>query len=534
MISFSSQKLLRHSSLFISILSFHMPRISSKIKLQRELHNLFLVKFATATSSNQFDEAIDYLILTEDLKKQRYLASRLFVFKFNWSSSILSTLSKNRFRSFVRVHRFSLNQIADLIRDDFVFINNVKIAQTLVENQLKYTLYRLEHDDNVSGFLFTSILWRVSEKHVFDCIKRVIEALCRLKNRFVKWPNERNRTRESLINNKRQYEFIEVVDKVNGTDIALSIKSKDKYDDELFFNRKKRYALNLYAVCDFNKRINYSLTEWSNSQHDQRIFATDDLHKTSTTFFSEDQYVLEDSVYINSIYLMTLYKTSHIRDSEIRRFNRRLSRVRIDIEHTFDILKDRWKSLIGLRLRVRNKRSYIYAIRWITACVILHNILLNMKDDWNEDDEWWSAEEEAHDEELKQLNFKQLNEGTIKRNHVKELILSDDWFSLIDQNDKSQSHLSNSWEFWFISSHSFEFFWDVFCNSICSLIIFFSCCILIMTMSSSCFNKISLWCWSLCFISYLNCLITFLNFISCIFTKTSATDLVLNSRLMNL
>lgn len=42
-----------------------MSCISRKIKLQRELHSLFLLKFAPTTSSNLFDKAIDYLILID-------------------------------------------------------------------------------------------------------------------------------------------------------------------------------------------------------------------------------------------------------------------------------------------------------------------------------------------------------------------------------------------------------------------------------------------------------------------------------------
>lgn len=231
-----------------------------------------------------------------------------------------------------------------------------------------------------------------------------------------------------MINNERQREFIDVVDKKNETNIVLNIKSKDKYEKELFFNRKKKYVLNLYAVCDSSWRFIYFLCEWLNSQHDQRIFAAEDLHKRLDSYFSDDQYLLKDSAYINSSILITLYKSSHTKRSEIRRFNKRLSRIRIDIEHAFEILKDRWKSLTELRIRVQNKKSYIYVIRWIIACVVLHNILLKIQNDWNEDEKWWTAKEEnSHDEELRQLHDQQMTTELMKKNHVKELILDYDW-----------------------------------------------------------------------------------------------------------
>jgi hypothetical protein len=219
----------------------------------------------------------------------------------------------------------------------------------------------------------------------------------------------------------------------------------EKYQEELFFNRKKRYAIDLCAVCDCNKKFIYFLCEWSNSQHDQRVFSADDLHQHSTSYFSSDQYLLDDSVYTNTLYVITLYKVSHTKHFEVRRFNRRLSRVRIDIEHAFGMLKDRWKSLTELRLRIRDRKNYIFAIRWITACLILHNIVLNIQNNWNEEEEWWTSEnEKTHEKELKLLNDQQLIEKLNKRDHVKRLILEEDWSKSILQSSSSDIYLTTS------------------------------------------------------------------------------------------
>jgi hypothetical protein len=93
---------------------------------------------------------------------------------------------------------------------------------------------------------------------------------------------------------------------MNEIDIVLFIKSNEKYNDELFFNRKKRYVLNLCAMCDSNKKFIYYLIDWFNSQHDQRIFAAENLHRNLTNYFLNDQYLLNDSAYINIIYVITV------------------------------------------------------------------------------------------------------------------------------------------------------------------------------------------------------------------------------------
>jgi hypothetical protein len=248
-----------------------MSRVSSKLRLQKDLRLLFfitIIELEDVIESDDDDETLIYLFLSEELKQQRYLSSRVSVLKFNWASSILSNLFETRFRDYVRMSRHFLDLVVDLIKDDVVFHNQFTIIQTLVINQLKYLLYRLDHDDNVSEFLITAIFWDVSKEHIFDCIKRVIETLCRLKNRFVRWSDVKVRTRESLINNKRENEFIDVVRKMNEIDIVLIIKSEDAYEDELFFNRKKRYVLNLCAICNFDNKFIYFLCDWLNSQHD--------------------------------------------------------------------------------------------------------------------------------------------------------------------------------------------------------------------------------------------------------------------------
>jgi hypothetical protein len=281
-----------------------MSRTIDKVKTQRKLYLLFLLH----SRLNETSETFHYLILSKELEKQRYLYSRVFVFKSNWASSVLSQLFIDRFREYVRMNRESLSHIVKLIRHYSVFQNKFTNLQTFVENQILFAFYCLEHDDNASEFLTFAIMWKIFEEHLFDCIKRVVEALCRLKNKFVKWSNSKARIKESLQNNERQKNFIEAVNKIDEMNIVLNIKSKDKYERKLFFNRKKRYVIDLCAACDSSKRFIYFLCEWSNSQHDQRVFFAEDLQKNSTFYFFADQYLLNDSIYINILYMINQNK----------------------------------------------------------------------------------------------------------------------------------------------------------------------------------------------------------------------------------
>jgi hypothetical protein len=258
-----------------------MSRINTKKKMQIDLHHFYLVENVAVIIEHELNEALMYQILFENLKHQRYFfSSRSLISKSIWIASVLFNLSETRFRSYVKMNRYSFKHVVNLIRQNVAFQNKSTCSQVSVKNQLQYALYRLKHDDSFSEFVFIATFWKVSKNLIFNFTKRVVETLCRLKDTYIKWSNARTRTRESLINDDRESEFIEMIEKVDETNIVLSIKSNESYEDKLFFNRKKRYAMNLCAMYDINKKFIYFFTDWSNSQHDQRIFAADNQQST--------------------------------------------------------------------------------------------------------------------------------------------------------------------------------------------------------------------------------------------------------------
>lgn len=88
------------------------------------------------------------------------------------------------------------------------------------------------------------------------------------------------------------------------------------------------------------------------------------------------------------------------------------------------MLKGRWKSLTGLRLILTNHQQYEYACMWITACMVLHNILLDLNDTWDQEERWWSEQEqEEHDEDLLQLSQQEQGEGADIREIEKQMVL---------------------------------------------------------------------------------------------------------------
>lgn len=90
------------------------------------------------------------------------------------------------------------------------------------------------------------------------------------------------------------------------------------------------------------------------------------------------------------------------------------------------MLKGRWESLTGLRLIIRSREKYKLAVKWITACCILHNILVDLKDDWGREEGWWTEEEiSGHNQELLAMSRSEESAGMIKREIIKEMVLKE-------------------------------------------------------------------------------------------------------------
>lgn len=274
----------------------------------------------------------------------------------------------------------SFSHVLDLIKDDAIFVNNSSQEQTPILLQLQYAFYQLSHDDNSKSFMNTATFWGVSEGHIYNCSKRVIKVLCNIHNTFVKWPNTCRRVVESLCNDAREG-FIGAVGKIDKTDIVLHYKPSSKYLGETFWNWKKRYALDLCAVCDSSRSFTYMLAGWPNSAHDACVFASTSIHCESDSYFLAEEYLLGDAAYTNTSHMVTPYKAPASNMRANKRFNQKLSSVQIDIKHAFGMLKGCWQSLTAMRCRIQNSASYAYAVEWITACVVLHNILLGLHDD---------------------------------------------------------------------------------------------------------------------------------------------------------
>ena len=101
-------------------------------------------------------------------------------------------------------------------------------------------------------------------------------------------------------------------------------------------------------------------------------------------FFDENQFLLADSAYTSDQYTLPAYKGKDLLERQNNDFNYRLAQSRVRIEHAIGILKGRFSSLREIQSQIRNRDEMKAIIKWIISCIVLHNLLADLKDQWND------------------------------------------------------------------------------------------------------------------------------------------------------
>ncbi|KAJ8916386.1 hypothetical protein NQ315_014596 [Exocentrus adspersus] len=135
-----------------------------------------------------------------------------------------------------------------------------------------------------------------------------------------------------------------------------------KNDPDSYRNRKKYFSI--------QKRLRDVFIGYPGSVHDARVFRNSPL-SNSLAAKCGDRFILADSAYPCRRHVLTPYRDNGNLTEVEKYYNTKLSHSRIYIEHTFGILKQKFRQLYHLKLR--DIHSICHFIR---ACCVLHNLSL--------------------------------------------------------------------------------------------------------------------------------------------------------------
>jgi DDE superfamily endonuclease len=122
--------------------------------------------------------------------------------------------------------------------------------------------------------------------------KRVTRAILSLRNRFVYWPDEEERKQIGREIHKL-YDFPHCVGIADGTLFPLAFEPQTE-DAPDYSSRKYGYSISTMIICDHRRKIQYYLSGYPGSAHDNRVFKGTALKKTPADNFGPQQYIIGD------------------------------------------------------------------------------------------------------------------------------------------------------------------------------------------------------------------------------------------------
>lgn len=412
-----------------------MPKKHLKQELEEALESLLVLDLLSDLLDSSEDNALGFPSLTGfptlfalyAFQSSRYSIKRTLIPKsLQWVTDVMPSYSDARFKIEVRVTRATFGFILNAIQDNRIFQSHGNVPQAPVARQLQVALYRFGAHGNAGAVRRVGARFGIGDGTAMLFTQRVITAINALYDQYVVWPsvNERTQIATRIMDHSK---FPNCVGLIDGTDIVL--EQRPHIDGELYFNRKKRYAISAQVVVDDKKIFRYLNVGMPGSVHDSRVFHAMSLHTSRERYFKPEEYLLADNGYPCYPHIIVPFKKPAANLRENRRFNFALSNMRVRVEHAIGILKSRFMSLRGLRMNLYRRSHIVRAVEWVKACIILHNIVMKQNDDWDYEESFQEEDdvEAQNDNEVREhvigADARLSQAGAIKRDYLKGIVL---------------------------------------------------------------------------------------------------------------
>ena len=261
----------------------------------------------------------------------------------------------------------------------------------------KKLLLFLYYLGSIVSFRKVATVFGLSVSTAWSYVADVVTVLINIRDSLIRFPSaERCRvSSDAVLATKGFSGFVGAVD---GCHIPIE---RPREDEHAYINRKGFHSIVLMAVCDERLMFTDVCAGWPGSVHDSRIFKNSPLGRDlteGTRVLPDGCFLVGDSAFQLEPWLMTPFRNSQMGDdgrgatpAAKRYYNHNLSSARVVIEHTFGVLKARFR-----RLRFLETKSVRKAVDIVCAACVLHNICMRSDDDW-EAEEGEAGGEEVED-----------------------------------------------------------------------------------------------------------------------------------------
>ncbi|XP_069687230.1 uncharacterized protein [Periplaneta americana] len=334
----------------------------------------------------------------------------------SYVENTISSYGGSDFQSHFRLNRSSAENLLNLIypalskKDAAAGREPVSVEKTML-----MSLWVLA--TNVS-FRDVADRFGLAKGNAHNKFMQFISAVQYLGSRYISFPEGNNATRavnkfETLRPNKP---FPGVIGCIDGTHIPIPAPKCNKAS---YYNRKGFYSILLQVVCDADMKFTDIFCGWPGSTNDARMWKRSPLYeklKSDEQFRANDYHLLGDCAYKVETFILSPYKDNGHLTQKQKRFNYRLSCIRVIVEQAIGLLKNRFRRLKCLDMsKVDAMGKVIYV-----AC-ILHNFCIELGDELPGE----SIDPDTVDIVLEEGNDRPSNEGTAKRDAIADIFMSE-------------------------------------------------------------------------------------------------------------
>lgn len=290
-----------------------------------------------------------------------------------------------KFESVFKFSRRTFDYICSLVKEHMVTRNfsGSNGKHLSLQDQVAVALRRLS-----SGESLTNIgdSFGMNQSTVSQVTWRFVEAMEERGLHFLCWP-----TQGEMEEIKSKFERMRGLPNCCGaidiTHIMMTLPTADSSDD-VWLDGEGNCSMTLQAIVDPEMRFRNIITGWPGSMSDDIVLRSSGFFKLceegtclngKRMVLSEGtevrEFIVGDSGFPLLEWLITPYQGTKLSDNKSE-FNKRLSATQIVARRAFVRLKEMWKIIQGVMWKPdKNKLPRI-----ILVCCILHNIVIDMED----------------------------------------------------------------------------------------------------------------------------------------------------------
>ncbi|KAL2899076.1 Protein ALP1-like [Bienertia sinuspersici] len=296
-----------------------------------------------------------------------------------------------KFESVFKISRKTFNYICSLVKEDmsvklghYSFANGKPLS---LNDQVAVALRRLSSGESL---ISVGDSFGLHHSTVSQVTWRFVESMEKRGLHHLQWPT----SDEEMTKIKSKFEkirgFPNCCGAIDTTHITMCLPLQDP-DNKVWTDREKNHSMLLQAIVDPDMRLRDIVTGWPGKMSDSLVLKSSNFFKLcekgkrlngKTVLFSQGselrEYIVGDSGFPLLPWLMTPYRGKGKGLSEVQTdFNKRHFATRMVARRALARLKEMWKIIHGAMWRPDKHRLP----RIILVCCLLHNIVIDMEDD---------------------------------------------------------------------------------------------------------------------------------------------------------